>query len=49
MITQVAELETDRHVKMTMTEFIDVFGRIADKLNIQVIIFSKIMILAKSG
>lgn len=34
MMTSVPELDTDRHVKMSIVEFIDVFGRIADKINV---------------
>jgi len=36
MMTQVAELDNDRHVKMSIVEFIDAFGRIADKISVQV-------------
>jgi len=34
MMTQVNELESDRHLKMSFTEFIDLFGRVADKLEL---------------
>ncbi len=36
MMTQVAELDNDRHIKMSIVEFIDGFGRVADKINILV-------------
>ena len=35
MMTQVAELDNDRHLKMSLTEFIDAFGRICDKLTFE--------------
>lgn len=34
MMTQVNELDSDRHVKMNLAEFIDMFGRLADKLTL---------------
>jgi len=33
MMTQVNEYEQERHIRMSLTEFIDVFGRVADKLS----------------
>ena len=36
MMTNVQELESDRHAKMNVAEFIDAFGRIADKLTMNV-------------
>lgn len=33
MMTSVPELDTDRHIKMSIVEFIDAFGRIADKIS----------------
>ena len=36
MMTQVNEIDNDRHIKMSITEFIDAFGRIADKFNFDV-------------
>ena len=32
MMTQIDELENDRHFKMSLVEFYDAFGRLADKL-----------------
>ncbi len=34
MMTQVQELDSDRHMKMTMAEFFDVIGRVADKVDL---------------
>ena len=34
MQTRVNEIDEDRHLKMTFTEFIDAIGRIADKVEI---------------
>ncbi len=36
MMTNVTELETDRHTKMSMVEFFDAFGRISDRMKITV-------------
>ncbi len=38
MMTNVTELDSDRHIKMSIVEFIDAFGRLADKINITVFI-----------
>jgi len=44
MMTNVSELENDRHVKMNLAEFIDAFGRIAEKLTMNVREYDKIII-----
>ena len=36
MMTQVPELDSDRHIKMSIVEFIDGFARVADKISIPV-------------
>ena len=36
MMTQVPELDNDRHIKMSIVEFIDGFARVADKISIPV-------------
>lgn len=40
MMTNVPELDSDRHIKMSIVEFIDAFGRMADKINITVLILA---------
>lgn len=37
-MTQVNELDTDRIIKMTFVEFLDAFGRVADRLNLLVMV-----------
>ncbi len=34
MMTNVTEIETDKHMKMNYIEFQDAFGKIADKMTI---------------
>ena len=34
MMTQVDELESDRHMNMTFTEFLEAVGRVAERLDI---------------
>ena len=36
MMTSVPEIDIDRHIKMSIVEFIDAFGRIADKISPQI-------------
>ena len=42
MMTQVPELDSDRHIKMSIVEFIDGFARVADKISIPVRRFYRI-------
>lgn len=36
MMTSVPELDNDRHMKMSIVEFIDAFGRIAERLSVHI-------------
>jgi len=44
-MTNIQEVDTDKHIKMSLIEFIDAFARVADKVTMAVIDLVKYIII----